>query len=295
MVSSPQFCAVSGATGYVGSLVCEHFATRGWTVFEFSRRRSSDLAPGRVHVPFQLDSPIDPSVFRQNRVGVLIHCAYDFRPLAWAEIHRINVEGSARLLRAAKDGGVGRIILLSSISAFEGCSSHYGRAKLEIERVAADLGAFVVRPGLVYGGPISGGMFGSLQGSVAKAAIVPLVGSGRQMQYLVHVQDLCELLVAIGSENTRLPRGPILAASRHGWQIRDLLQVLAAEQHANVTFIVLPWQIIWLALKAAELLGIRVPFRSDSVVSLVRQNPHPDFSLSAHMGCTFRDFVTALR
>jgi nucleoside-diphosphate-sugar epimerase len=295
MESSGQRCAVTGATGYLGSLICEYFATRGWTVFEFTRRPSPSTAPGRVYVPFQLDSPISSGVFRDNGIRVLIHCAYDFRPVKWEEIRRVNVEGSARLLRAAKEAGVDRSIFISSISAFDGCSSLYGKAKLEIEKVAADVGAFIIRPGLVYGGGLSGGMFGSLQRSVSKSAVVPLVGCGRHKQYLVHKQDLCELLLRISREEMKFPPAPIVAASPRGWQVRDLLQVLAAAQHANVKFLPLPWQMIWLVLKIAELFGIAMPFRSDSVISLVRQNPNPHFSLAAQMGYRFRDFDVALR
>jgi nucleoside-diphosphate-sugar epimerase len=292
--ASPQRCAVTGAAGYVGSAIARHFADRGWIVFEFTRRPPLNAVSNRVHVPFQLESPIDPGIFRDNNIRALIHCAYDFRPVKWKHIHRINVEGSARLLQAAKKAGVGRMIFLSSISAFEGCSSLYGKAKLGIERVAADLGACIIRPGLVYGTQSSGGMFGSLQRSVAGSSTIPLIGSGRYMQYLVHADDLCELILKLSSGAVQFPVAPLVAASPHGWQIRALLRALAAAQKKTVKLIPLPWQLVWLPLKALEIVGISPPFRSDSVISLVRQNPRPDFSLATQIGCRFRDFEPSL-
>jgi len=290
MHSPAQRCAVTGATGYVGSRISEYFAKRGWAVFDFTRRPNPHPALDRVHIPFQLGSPIDPVVFRGNGIRVVIHCAYDFRPVNWKEIRRVNVEGSAKLLRAAKEAGVDRIIFLSSISAFDGCSSLYGKAKLEIEKVAAEVGAFIIRSGLVYGSRPSGGMFGSLQRLAAKSAIIPLIGSGRYTQYLVHEEDLCELLLRISCGEITFTPAPVVAASPHGWQIRDLLQVLAAPQHSSVKFLPVPWRVIWLGLKISEMFGIVVPFRSDSVISLVRQNPSPDFLLAAQMGYRVRDF-----
>jgi len=290
MPSSAQRCAVTGATGYVGSRISAYFATRGWTVYECARRPSPQPAPGRVHLPFHLDSPIDPAVFRDNGIRVVIHCAYDFRTVTWKDIHRVNVEGSARLLRAAKEAGADKIIFFSSISAFDGCSSLYGKAKLEIEKVAADVGAVIIRSGLVYGSRPSGGMFGSLQRLAAKSAIIPLIGSGKYMQYLIHEEDLCELLLRISSGEINFPPAPVVAASPHGWQLRDLIRVLAAPYHSSVRFLPVPWRAIWLGLKSLELFGIAVPFRSDSVISLVRQNPNPDFSLVAKMGYKVRDF-----
>jgi hypothetical protein len=145
----------------------------------------------------------------------------------------------------------------------------------------------------VYGSRPSGGMFGSLQRSVAKSAIVPLIGSGRYMQYLVHEEDLCELLLRLSCEEMKTPPVPIVAASSRGWRIRDLLQAMAASQQAHVKFFPVPWRAIWLGLKISELFGIAVPFRSDSVISLVRQNPNPDFSLGDQLGCKFREFKTS--
>ena len=91
----------------------------------------------------------------------------------------------------------------------------------------------------------------------------------------------------------KFPPVPMVAASPHGWQIRDLLQVLGNTQHACVSFLPLPWRAIWLGLKILELLGIATPFRSDSVISLVRQNPKPDFLLAAQMGYNFREFESS--
>lgn len=282
-------CAITGANGYVGSRLSDFFASRGWSVLELTRRPSSP-AERKTHAPYELGSPISADVFRDNRVSVLIHCAYDFRPIEWEDIRRINVEGTSQLFRAASEAKVDRIIFISSISAFEGCSSLYGKAKMEGEKIAHDLGAFVIRSGLVYGNQSTGGMFGSLQRSVVKSSIVPLIGSGKYLQYLVHEDDLCETIFRFSTEELAAPGKPIVAAFPNGLCMRDLLQVMAASNHREVKFLPLPWPAIWLGLKIPEMLGVRVPFRSDSVISLVHQNPTPDFSTADRMGCRFREF-----
>lgn len=283
-------CVVTGSMGYVGSRIAECFATRGWRIFEFARRPRASPIGDRLHVPFQLESQIDPGFFRDQDIRVVIHCAYDFRPVTWSDIHRINVEGSVRFLRAAKKGGVEKIIFISSISAFEGCRSLYGRAKLEIERVAAELGAYIVRPGLVYENKESGGMFGSLQRLVTKSSVVPLIGSGQYLQYLVHADDLCGLLLKICRGEIEFRPASMVAASPHGMQLRVLLQQLGNSRGVMVRFIPLPWHPIWLGLKVFEMMGLSTNFRSDSVISLVRQNPAPDFSTAARLGYHFREF-----
>jgi nucleoside-diphosphate-sugar epimerase len=290
-MSSEPRCAITGTSGYVGSRVMRYVEARGWSVAELSRRSSGERARGRVHVPYHLEGAPDPAVFRQHGVRALIHCAYDFGPARGADIHRVNVEGSIRLLRAAREGGVERIVFLSSISAFDGCRSLYGRAKLAIERAAFETGASVVRSGLVHGGRSSGGMFGSLQRIASRSSIVPLIGTGAYLQYLAHEEDLCAVLFRLATRDMEGATRPIVAAASRGWPMRDLLQALRPEGSAPLRFVSIPWQAIWVGLKTAETCRIPVPFRSDSVISLVYQDPAPDFSIARRLGFTFRDFA----
>lgn len=279
--------AVTGTSGFVGSLLVDRFIKDGWSV---SRLTSSSSAG----VPFQLGRDVDPETLRSIGIAALVHCAYDFRPVEWSEIQRINVDGSRKLLEAAHAAGVARVVVLSSISAFPGCRSIYGRAKLAIEADAQRSGAAVIRPGLVFtdGGQAPGGMFGSLTRS-ARGSIVPLLGSGTQCQYLVHIDDLYRLVAGFASGELALPATPIVAASPRCWRVRDLVVELARRQGRRPRFVPLPWRLVWLGLKTAELAGLRLGYRSDSVVSIVRQDPHPDFTAVASTGIHMRDFATA--
>jgi nucleoside-diphosphate-sugar epimerase len=208
-----------------------------------------------------------------------------------AEIHRVNVEGSRTLLAAAKAGGVERIAVMSSISAFEGSTSTYGRAKLEIEAAAISIGALVVRAGLVYGdGPTTaGGMFGSLAKSVQRG-VVPLIDGGTHPQYLIHEEDLWRLLKGFFEGEIRDPGKPVVAAASRPWLLRDLLAELARRQGLHPRFVAVPWLPVWAGLRLAEVVHLPVPFRSDSVISLVRQDRNPDFDSLAAAGITARDF-----
>jgi hypothetical protein len=58
----------------------------------------------------------------------------------------------------------------------------------------------------------------------------------------------------------------------------------------KVRFISLPWRLVWAGLKTAEACGLRLNFRSDSLVSLMHQNPAPDFSPNAAAGLICRPF-----
>ena len=110
-----------------------------------------------------------------------MHCAYDFSVTSRSAVWETNVFGTRALLSAATNSGVGRTIVVSSMSAYAGTKQIYGRAKLASEQdaSAARVISIAVRPGLVYG-PGWGGMAGTLR-KLASLPIVPLVArSARQ-------------------------------------------------------------------------------------------------------------------
>jgi nucleoside-diphosphate-sugar epimerase len=265
--------ALTGASGYVGSNLASRFQRDGWKV---------------VPLRFRLGGEVKPDELRD--VDALVHCAYDFRPVTWADIHRINVDGSRHLLEAATGAGVSRIVVLSTISAFPGSRSLYGKAKLEIEAAAERVGAAVIRPGLVFvdSGASAGGMFGSLLQS-ARASVVPLLDGGKHCQYLIHVDDLYALVRGLVAGDLPWPKKPVIAASSRCWPMRELVGLLARRQGRRPRLVSVPWQAVWLGLKAAEMARLRLGYRSDSVVSLVNQDPHPDFSALRELGVTARE------
>jgi nucleoside-diphosphate-sugar epimerase len=276
-------CAITGTGGYVGTCIKDYFGQQGWDVLELTRRPR----PATRAVAFQLGAELPPGALAET--AALVHCAYDFKPLRWEEIQTVNVEGTRKILEAARSAGIGKIVCLSSLSAFEGCRSLYGRAKLEIEKIALDCGALVLRPGLVYGsGP--GGMFGKLVGQVRQSSVQPIFGNGSQLQFLVHHQDLASFIERCASGETNLLPRILAAAHQQPWRFREILEAIARQLNKKITFVPLPWQLVWAGLKSAEVCGMRLNFRSDSLISLMHQNPKPDFSPNVEAGLACRPF-----
>jgi nucleoside-diphosphate-sugar epimerase len=275
-------CVITGATGYVGGRIRACVESAGWRTVNWSRRS------GAGHVQFQLGQEVDPRSFAG--AAALIHCAYDFAPSRWEDIAAINVRGSENLFRAALDGGVKQIIFISSASAFAGCRSLYGRAKVEIEALAHSAGATVIRPGLVYGDH-PGGVFGKLVQQVKRSRLIPLMGGGHQPQYLVHDADLGRFVLRAIAGQIPTDVGPILLANEQAWTIRALLEHIAVALARNPVFIPVPWRAIWLGLKSMESLGLPAPFRSDSLLGLIYQNPLPSFATAKRLEATCRPFA----
>ncbi len=282
-------CAVTGTSGYLGSRLSRALRKGGWTVYELSRQGSET---SEFSVPFSFIQGAPRNFFKEKRINALVHCAYDFRLTNWADILEHNVKGSIRLMETARDEGVEKIIFISTISAFEGCKSHYGKAKLKIEKEALRLGAIVVRPGLIYGDE-SGGMIGAMIKAVKASPIVPLVGSGKQLLHLVHEDDLAALVRRLLSEDEADIHAPIIGASEKARTFKEIVTALAAVNQRRIRLLPVPWGLLWGLLKVSEAVGLKPGFRSDSVISLLNQDPHPEFGETRKTGVFFRDFDIA--
>lgn len=277
-------CAITGASGYVGSRLMASLA-RNVDVVPITRRESPNA------IQWDMANPTDISeVLRTHGVKTLVHAAWDFSHPNPKENERVNVEGSRRLFESAAKAGVERIVFLSTISAFTGARSMYGQSKMRVEQLAlASSNGAVIRPGLVWGtGP--GGMFGALTKQVTQGSIIPLIGSGRYPQYLVHEEDLGTAILRAAAGPWEATT-PVTVANPEPWLLRDLIQTIARNHGRKVTLVPLPWRAIYTGLKSAELAGAKLGFRSDSVLSLVYQNPAPNFTLADRLQLPRRPYL----
>jgi nucleoside-diphosphate-sugar epimerase len=280
-------CAVTGANGYVGGVIAAALRRRGCNVVELGRKPSAAADPGGYR-RFSLGDPIDPLTL--SGLDALVHCAYDFAPIDPAGIAQSNVEGTLALFRAARAAGVKQIIFISSMSAFEGCKSLYGQAKLSVEKNRDELGLIIVRPGLVYGSGARG-MVGSLAKLASLPLLTPLVGLGNMVLYLAHEQDLGGLIDKLLDPLLPPPPTPIIAANDSPRTLRQIISILGASQgKGKKLFVPIPSTALWAMLKTAEAVGLRPRTRSDSLVSLMNQDPHPDFAGLHRLGVPFREF-----
>src|SRR5579862_8701831 len=102
-MSTARTVAVTGATGYLGSRICEALHAGGWRVAALVRDTG---AVGFPAAPYDLGMPITADAERVLRSSdVLVHTAYDLRLTTPSDIWRVNVEGTRALLDAAVAAG----------------------------------------------------------------------------------------------------------------------------------------------------------------------------------------------
>jgi nucleoside-diphosphate-sugar epimerase len=281
MADRAKTCLITGGNGYLGSELASLLRASGWRVISAERRPH-----GSDSVAYSLDGEVSPTLF--GGVDALIHGAYDFRPRSWDAIYRKNVLGSRKLIEKAKAAGVATL-LISSISAFPGCNSSYGKAKLLLEEITLAAGGIVLRPGVIYGGS-NRGIFGRLLKQVKYRSVIPLLTGNPCVLHLTRVDDLARMIDGClrGVWN---PAGTAwVVAHPEPWPMRELLVEMGRGMGKKPIFLPTPWQPVFVGLKFLEAVGLPSPFTSDNLISLVNQDPHLDFKPVQNCGVGLSPF-----
>ncbi len=212
----------------------------------------------------QVDLPDLFDIASLDGVDTVIHAAYATRFRTVAAARRVNEEGTARVLGAARAQGVRRFVFISSTSAHPEARSYYGRSKFAWEKRLDPARDLVVRPGLVLAH--DDGLAQRLWRAVARLPVVPLLGGGRQIVQTVHIDDLCEAFVrALDLDLT----GAINVAEAEGGSMRELLTLLACAAGTRPLMLPLPVTPVLWALRALEALRLPLPVSSENLLGLV--------------------------
>ena len=275
--------AITGVTGYLGSLVSSELVARGHKVIALTRRcPQADFTEWRQ---FDLGKPLDANVF--NGVDGLIHAAWVLSGKDTNELWRQNVVGSRRLIETAVTAGVGKVVFVSSMSAYFGTRQAYGLMKLAVERTALDLGGIVVRPGLVYG-QTPGGMAGTLK-RISRLPLWPRFRSAKL--FLAHEADIAVATAQTLEAYDELSGHVLGFANATPLDLSSILAGLSDHGHRRPGLPV-PAGLVMAALRVLESTGVQFPFRSDSLLGLVESAKFlPGQELLAECGVEFRPLV----
>jgi nucleoside-diphosphate-sugar epimerase len=279
---SDRAVAITGANGYVGSTLRAAFADSGYRVITLQR---SAPATGGVseHLRYSLED--GPAAPLPQDVTAVIHCAYDLVARSRADIERINLRGTEKLLRAVGDVPV---VLISSMSAYAGTQQIYGRIKLACEDLVARQGGTSLRLGLVHGSG-DGGMIGALR-KVAGLPLVPVLRPD-SYQYAVHAEDMARCVVATVEQPP--PHRVLGVADPRRVPFSEVIRTLrAAATSTPLRPVPVSSALLYRALRTAETVGLRIGFRADSLLGLMHPAPNvPHVDYWAQRGILLRDFA----
>lgn len=209
---------MTGASGCVGRAVISAGLRSGWSVRGFARSERPRWWPKEVPYIRGSVEDVESVVAAVGRADAVVHLAAPAHATerarqAVAARHRVTVEGTANVARAARISGA-RLVLMSSIAVYgnppsptvdQNTRPHptnaYGIAKLEAEeRCGAEVPrAVVLRCSVIYG-PGDRGNVGKLIRAVDRGRAF-VVGDGRNRKSLLSSHNLADrILLALANQ-----------------------------------------------------------------------------------------------
>jgi nucleoside-diphosphate-sugar epimerase len=266
--------AISGGAGFLGLHLSRRLVADGHAV------RTLDLAP--------LDEPdLERSVedlrgdvrsVRDVRrlvegADVLVHAAAALPIQASRDsIRSVNVGGTATLLAAAAEAGVGRVVLVSSTAVYGVPKVHpiaenaplvgvgwYGESKIEAEEVTRDFGRrgleyTIVRP-KTFIGPERLGVFEILFDWICEDRRIYMLGTGENRYQLLAVEDLVDAILLAAERAEAVGETVNVGAGDFG-TVRSDLQDLIDHAGSSSRLTAVPARPAEIALRTLELLHV---------------------------------------
>ena len=274
---------VTGATGFTGRVLVRQLATDGADVRAIARPSSEVASVEGDTIRWIRGDVFDPATVRaaMKDVQYVFHVAAAYRQAAVADDYyrRVHVESTELLARAAVDApGFRRFVHVSTVGVHGHIENPpgdestpfapgdaYQSTKAEAERWLADfadrtgLPYAIVRPCAIYG-PGDTRLLKVFK--MAARGVFPVLGSGRTLYQLIHVEDLANVLRLAAVHPAALGRA-VIAGNPRPLPVVEMARVIGRALGRRVRVARLPATPVFLLADLCERvcrpLGIEPP------------------------------------
>ena len=226
---------ITGSSGFISKKLSNYLKKKNYKVFCTSRNKNDIYY-------FDLKKVYN-SKHTIPKFDILIHLAY-FKGRSYYEEKKYNINGSKNIFSIAKNNNA-KIIFISSQSANSNSYSNYGKIKYELESIAADFDAFIIRPGLIYEKDTNMGIFGKIE------------------TFLNFINNI----VVNDFDNYKKI---INLFEKENYNLEDLVKYISKMHNKKIKVILINYKIILNFLKLLEFFNVGLGLRADSLKSLIR-------------------------
>ncbi len=199
---------VTGASGFLGGVVCAELSERGHDVHALCRRPGSEPSGTTAVAGDVTDAERLTAAVSEVAPECVFHLAAEIASQRdAAKIRAVNVDGTRVLISACEAAGVRRLVFASTVVTGDArglvlteeselpVETEYGRSKQEGERMlrSSSLEDVIIRPSHVYG---PGGWYvEEIVNRIRAPGRFAVVGSGRNWWDVVRVEDVASACV----------------------------------------------------------------------------------------------------
>ena len=253
--------AITGSKGFLGNYLTNYFSKFS----KFNIISLSSSVDQKDLYYYSIGNPINEVILRE--IKIIILCAHDFTQ----EDVNFQKKGVDVIYNQIKKMNLKiKIIYISSLAAFKDAHSTYGKSKFLMEKIVIQNNGIIIKPGIIYGNKNIRGLINKIISFADKYRIVPYFVNLNSKIYLSHIEDLSNCIKEIiNNEN----KGTFLCVNLNSYSFKELIYKF--NKGKKIILIPMIWQLVYLIIKMLEFLKFNIGFRSDSILSLARQNKKP--------------------
>jgi uncharacterized protein YbjT (DUF2867 family) len=189
---------ITGGAGFIGGHLAQRLVAEGHEVVLLARGPSGRSTSRKMGTEFVLSDLSNPTALIEafKKCDAVAHCAGINREIGEQTYQKVHVEATRNVVKAAREAGVKKILLMSFLRARPDCGSPYHESKWAAEEIVRDSGLnyTIVKAGMVYGR--GDHMLGHLSHAVHTFPLFAMVGLKEKRIRPLAIGDLIEAMQA---------------------------------------------------------------------------------------------------
>ncbi len=274
---------ITGAFGFTGSYIARRLLAMGERVRTLTNHPRAGAAFETAPLDFQ-----DTQGLARSMAGpTVLYNTYWVR-FAYGEVdHATAVENTRRLIRAAEEAGVKRIVHVSITNPSSDSALPYFKGKAEVEDAirSSSLSYAILRPAVVFGKEDI--LINNIAWMLRRFPLFAIPGAGDYGLQPIFVEDLAELAVAAGHGRENMV---IDAVGPETYKYDDLVRLIRSTADSRSRIVHLSPSLVWAASRFLGWLVHDVVLTKDEVSGLManllvsKQAPTGKTSLRSWLG-----------
>ena len=292
---------ITGATGYVGRHLVIRLAAQGerprCLVREMNRAKrilpvdKVELVQGATTSPASLDAAV-------QGVDTIVHAAFltaDRKQSTGNEYEKTNVQGTANLIKAAKQAGVKRIIEISGLGTRPDKPGSYMQGRYLAEKMLKESGLdwTIIQPSVLFGknAPFIKG----LADLIRTSPIVPLIGGGKIMFQPIYVEDVVTVIIKVLEDPLNNTNKTYTIGGPAYYSFTQIIDALLQAMHKQRIKAPAPTPLVCVGAAVMEAVLPRPPLTKAAMTLFTFDNTTDLQSVERDFGFTPLSFTTYLK
>ena len=251
---------ITGSKGFISQKLFNYLKNKNHRTFCTSRVKNDAF-----YFDLKNDSNSKHTI---PKFDILIHLAY-FKGKSFVDEKRYNINGSKNIFLLAKKYNA-KIIFISSQSANSKSYSNYGKIKYELEDIASQFDALIIRPGLIYEKNSNIGIFGKIEKMVKNFPLIIVPDGLNKKINLYKIELILKNINNIIVNDNYNDNNIINLSENENYTLVDLVNYISKKHNKKIKIILVNYKIILNCLIFLETFNLKLSLSSDSLKSLIR-------------------------